>query len=147
MLDALSEHHLVEDLTTLHADKRVVHLRLAEGRKRLHILELVGVGAVEGRAGHSSLRRRGCCCALISLCCLDNILLCWLSWDLRGFPVWRSSCHRGRSGEAASTREQLERPLGCVCLHHHTGRNGQSIDQSISSMCNLRSETKGRAVL
>lgn len=31
VLDTLSQHHLVEDLATLHSHKRVVHLGLLEG--------------------------------------------------------------------------------------------------------------------
>lgn len=56
----MSEHHLVEDFTTLHADKAVVHLGLAEWLQRLRF----GVGiAIECRAGHRSL----------CLCCCDSL--------------------------------------------------------------------------
>lgn len=46
VLDAVSQHHLVEDLTTVHADERVVHLGLSESLERLDIFL---DGAVEGR--------------------------------------------------------------------------------------------------
>ena len=44
VLDIVSEHHLVEDLTTVHADKRVVHLGLSE---RLEGLDIFLCRAVE----------------------------------------------------------------------------------------------------
>lgn len=52
VLDVVSEHHFMEDLSTVHADEGVVHLGLSEGLERLHIVALGG--AIEGRAGDGS---------------------------------------------------------------------------------------------
>lgn len=52
MLDVVSEHHFMEDLSTVHADEGVVHLGLSKGLEGLHIVALGG--AVEGRAGNGS---------------------------------------------------------------------------------------------
>lgn len=68
VLDAVSQHHLVEDLATVHADERVVHLGLSKSLERLDIFL---DGAVEGRARDGACGRRlrclGCSCALFSL--------------------------------------------------------------------------------
>ena len=47
VFDIVSQHHLVEDLATVHADERVVHLGLSESLERLDIFL---DGAVEGWA-------------------------------------------------------------------------------------------------
>lgn len=57
MLDALAQHHLVEDLATRHADKRVVHCGRAV---LLQGLDLGVVMAIEGgRRSGARLRLRG----------------------------------------------------------------------------------------
>jgi hypothetical protein len=87
VLDVVSQHHLVEDLTTVHADKRVVHLGLSESLEGLNI---VLCRAVEGRARDSACWRGLCClggsCALFSL--FD--LLLRLCGRIRR-SVWRNS--------------------------------------------------------
>lgn len=49
MLDALPQHHLMENLAALHANEAVVQLGLAVWLQPLRIADL-GVVAVEGRA-------------------------------------------------------------------------------------------------
>jgi len=56
MLHALPKHHLVEDLAARHSNKAVVHLGLPEWLQRLDISTPRLIGAVEGRAGYSTLR-------------------------------------------------------------------------------------------
>jgi len=51
VLDIVSQHHLVEDLATVHADKRVVHLGLSES---LEGLDIFLDRAVEGWARNSA---------------------------------------------------------------------------------------------
>lgn len=57
MLDALAEHHLVEDLSSRHAHERMVHCGLAVG---LQWLDIAVVLAVEG--GRRPRSRRGRLC-------------------------------------------------------------------------------------
>jgi hypothetical protein len=69
VLDIVSQHHLVEDLATVHADERVVHLGLSESLKGLDIFS---GRAIEGRARDGACWRGmrclgGSSCALISL--------------------------------------------------------------------------------
>lgn len=63
VLHALSEHHLVEDLTTIHAHKAVIHLGLAEWLQGLYVL-VTRLLTIERRTGHRPLRR----CGRRSLC-------------------------------------------------------------------------------
>lgn len=50
----MSQHHIVKDLATLHADKAVVELGLAVWLQRLHIAQFC-ILAVEGRARDGAL--------------------------------------------------------------------------------------------
>ena len=61
MLYALPQHHLMEDFATFHADKAVIHLRLAVWLQWLHILVPIVV-AVEGWAGHRACWHGGWRC-------------------------------------------------------------------------------------
>lgn len=72
MLDALAQHHLVEDLATGHANKRVVHLRSAVGLQRL---DAAVVLAVEGGrwAGARLCLRGGSGGALCADILLDDL--------------------------------------------------------------------------
>ena len=47
VLHALSEHHFVEDLASLHTNKAVIHFRLPKWLERLDIIEL-GFFTIEG---------------------------------------------------------------------------------------------------
>ena len=58
MLDALPQHHLVEDLATILADEAVVQLGLAVWLKGLRLAQL-RVFTVECWAGHSAGRGGG----------------------------------------------------------------------------------------
>jgi hypothetical protein len=105
VLDIVSEHHLVEDLATVHADERVVHLGLSEGLEGLNIF--LG-GAIEGRARDGACWRGvgclgGSSCALFSL--VDLLLrVCCRSRR----SVWRDSSEGTTCGKVASAERQAE---------------------------------------
>ena len=64
VLDVMPEHHLVEDLSTLHSHEAVVHFGLAEWLQWLWFSAFWLI-AVESWTRHSSLlRRRRLCCRL-----------------------------------------------------------------------------------
>jgi hypothetical protein len=57
MLHAMPEHHLMEDLSSLHAHKAVIHLRLPEGLQWLDLSVPIHLIAIERRRGHWPLIR------------------------------------------------------------------------------------------
>lgn len=118
VLNILSEHHLVEDLSTLHSHEGVVHLGLAERLEGLDII-CAHVGSVESRTGRGSLWRDGRSCALFSLRGLCDISLLFagsLNACLRS--VRRDGCWSRCGGKAAGAWEGLERPPRRLRSHH-----------------------------
>jgi hypothetical protein len=111
MLDALAEHHLVEYLSSGHADERVVHLGCAVRFQWLHIVVL----AIE-RGRRSTPRLRLCGRRSGALCSPDILLyelrggrLCW-SLEGRDGGSWR------RGGKVAPALQTLDG--ACACLLH-----------------------------
>lgn len=113
VLHTLAQHHLVEDLATLHADERVVHLRLvARGHLRCRVI------AIEGRGGNRSLGLLGGGSALGAL---DGVLHDGLLSALLdgGIAVGRDGGRRGRRRETAGGAvEALESATRLACFEH-----------------------------
>jgi hypothetical protein len=105
VLDVVSQHHLVEDLTTIHAGERVVHLGLSEG---LEGLDIVFGGTIEGRARDSSCWRRLSCLggSSCALCPLVDLLLRVCRGRRRS--VWRNGSEGTTCRKVASAERQAE---------------------------------------
>jgi hypothetical protein len=109
MLDAMSNHHLMEDLATRHAHKAMVHLRLSERLQWLHVPHPAGILAVEGRTGHRPLRH-ACRCGLRSLGCgVRHIAPRRCLLLLKGRPfIRRHRCRPGAGRKSAPTCQALD---------------------------------------
>jgi len=111
VLDALTQHHLVEDFSSSHADKRVVHLGCAV---RLQWRDIV-VFAIERRRRSSPWRcLRGCSGGAL---CSPDIF----PDDFCGGGLSRSL--EGRDGGSLGATRKVARALdrldgACACLLH-----------------------------
>lgn len=104
VLDVVAEHHLVEDLSTRHADERVIH----GGRAvRLQWLDIVAVLAIEGRR-RPCPRLRLCSCGG-ALRPLRIVLGAFCGGCLRGSAEGREGVSLCAGGKAACALESVDR--------------------------------------
>lgn len=92
VLDTLTQHHLVKDLATRHADKRLVHLGLVRARKGLDMAPVLG-GRVESRAG--------------SIADLPAVMICLSAHCHHQAKVVSGYLRRSRRGLAPRRRRRL----------------------------------------
>lgn len=121
MLHAMPQHHLVEDLTALESDQRVIHLRLLSAQ-RLHIVVLPVEG---GRGSGSGLCLCGGGGALGPLCITDRLRARHLGSSVRRLSL-SGDLGGETSGGPQSGNGLCARLLHCyACLYRREERRGE----------------------